>query len=129
MQICLKRAADASSCADRGRPCDHGLPGGAKTPDRLGVSYLDVRTWSADTNSLEIPTNHTLGVYPLGPDGTPGARADYQLDTFNLLGPRGGRGGTGDYQALVGRRKGFASIYVKHYPAGSPKVSDLMVAR
>ena len=96
---------------------------------RLGVSYLDVRTWSADTTKEVIPTNHTLGVYPLGPDGTPGARADYQLDTFNLLGPKGGRGGTGDYQALVGRRQGFASFYVKHYPAGSPKVSDFMVAR
>ena len=96
---------------------------------RLGVSYLDVRTWSADTTKPEIPTHHTLGVYPLGPDGTPGARADYNLDTFNLLGPKGGRGGTGDYQALVGRRQGFASFYVKHHPAGSPKVSDLMVAR
>lgn len=96
---------------------------------RLGVSYLDVRTWSADTTAEAIPTTHTLGVYPLSPDGTPGARTDFHLDTFNLLGPRRGRGGTGDYQGLVGRRNGFASIYVKHYPAGSPKVSDLMVAR
>ncbi len=96
---------------------------------RLGVSYLDVRTWSADTTKPEIPTTHTLGVYALGADGLPGTRTDYHLDTFNLLGPRRGRGGTGDYQGLVGRRQGFASIYVKHYPAGSPKVSDLMVAR
>lgn len=96
---------------------------------RLGVSYLDVRSWSADTTQAEIPATHTLGVFPLGLDGVPGTRTDYHLDTFNLLGPTRGRGGTGDYQGLIGRRQGFASIYVKHYPAGAPKVSDLMVAR
>ena len=60
---------------------------------------------------------------------TPGARVDNNLDTFNLLGPKGGRGGTGDARALVGRRQGFAPFYVKHHPAGSPKVPDVMVAR
>jgi hypothetical protein len=96
---------------------------------RLGVSYLDVRSWSADTTKEEIPTEHTLAVYPLGADGTPGARPDHRLDQFTLLGPKSGRGGTGDYQALVGLRRGFVSVYVKHHPAGAPKVSDLMAAR
>jgi hypothetical protein len=62
-------------------------------------------------------------------DGLPGARTDYQLDRFNLLGPKDSRGGTGDCQGLTGRRLGFVSVYVKHHAAGSRKVSDLMVAR
>jgi hypothetical protein len=95
---------------------------------RLGVSYLDVRGWRPDSTPT-IPTTHMLGVYPLGPDGIPGARFDCQLDVFNLLGPKGGRGGTGDYQALVGRRRGFVSVYVKHQPPGPTGVTDVVATR
>jgi hypothetical protein len=95
---------------------------------RLGVSYLDVWGWQPESMPT-IPTKHMLGVYPLGPDGIPGTRFDYQFDVFNLLGPKGGRGGTGDYQALLGRSRGFVSIYVKHQPPGSSGVTDVMASR
>jgi hypothetical protein len=62
---------------------------------------------------------------PAGRSGSP----LHPHDQFNPLGPEGGRGGAGDYEALVGRRRGFVAVYVKHHPAASGKVSDLIAAR